>query len=172
MPLVVASPTTANAYATSKERFVPADFMAPPPPEVRSYVWNILEPRILTPDYDALTHVSGRSGPMTITKDEDYGELKRHRWEFQRQTSFAYGILTADGTEEIACVYVNPSKKQGYDATVRILLTERGEKENLRPELLAKVRDWVKTSWPFGKVAWPGIDIPMPEWNALPNASE
>jgi len=67
-----------------------------------------------------------RTAPATITSDEDYGELKRHRWEFQHATSFAYGILSADGTEEVACVYVNPSKKQGYDATVRFLMTERG----------------------------------------------
>src|SRR5262249_49518470 len=106
--LVVASPTTTNAYATVALKFVPGDFMAPPPPEMGDYVWNILEPEILAQDYGALMHVAGRSGPMKITSTEDYGELKRHRWEFQRTTSFAYGILTADGTEEVACVYVNP----------------------------------------------------------------
>jgi YVTN family beta-propeller protein len=170
--LVVASPTTTNAWATGKARFVPVDFMAPPPPEIRDYVWNILEPEILTQDYAALMNVTGRSGPMKISKDEDYGEVKRHRWEFQRQTSFAYGILTADGSEEIACVYVNPSKKQGYDATVRVLMTKRGEQENLEPVLLPKLREWVKTSWPFSKVGWPGIDVPLASWNALPDVTE
>lgn len=170
--LVVASPTTTNAFALGKTKFVPADFMAPPPPEVRDYTWNILEPEILVQDYDALMHVAGRSAPMSITKDEDYGELKRHRWEFQRQTSFAYGILTPDGSIELACVYVNPSKKQGYDATVKILMTDRGEKDNLQPLLLEKVRAWVKSSWPFARVGWPGIDMPMESWNALPSVSE
>ena len=108
--------------------------------------------------------------PETITTDEDYGELKRHRWEFQHATSLAYGIFTADGTEEIACVYVNPSKKRGYDATVRFLMTERGAKENLQPLLEAKVREWIKTSWPFAKVAFPGLDFSMTEWNSLPDA--
>ena len=167
--LVVASPTTTNAYATGKTKFVPVDFMAPPPPSVGEYVWNILEPDILDSDYGALMHVTARSGPMKITKDEDYGELKRHRWEFQHLTSFAYGILTPDATEEVACVYVNPSKKQGYDATVRVMMTERGAKEGLEAVLLDKVREWVKASWPFAKVAYPGIDVSMEAWNSLPD---
>jgi YVTN family beta-propeller protein len=170
--LVVASPTTSVAYATAKTQFVADNFMAPPVPEIAGYTWNILEPEILKQDYAALNHVAGRSGPITITSDEDYGELKRHRWEFQHRTSFAYGILTADGGEEVACVYVNPSKKEGYDATVRLLLTSRAEKENLQPVLEQKVREWIKTSWPFAKVAYPGIDVSMADWNALPNASE
>ena len=168
--LVVASPTTNNAYATAKVKFVPDTFMVPPPPAIGDYTWNILEPEILKEDFGALMHTVGRTAPATITADEDYGELKRHRWEFQHATSFAYGILSADGTEEIACVYVNPSKKQGYDATVRFLMTERGAKENLQPLLEAKVREWIKTSWPFAKVAFPGLDVSMSAWNALPDA--
>ena len=168
--LVVASPTTSNAYATAKVKFVPDTFMVPPPPTIGDYTWNILEPEILKEDFGALMHTVGRTTPATITTDEDYGELKRHRWEFQHATSFAYGVLSADGTEEIACVYVNPSKKQGYDATVRFLMTERGAKENLQPQLEAKVREWIKTSWPFAKVAFPGLDVSMSAWNALPDA--
>jgi streptogramin lyase len=170
--LVAASPTTTNAYAIGKTKFVPDNFMAPPPPMVGEYVWNILEPEILEADYGALMHAVGRSGPAKISSDEDYGELKRHRWEFQHLTSFAYGILTPDGTEEVACVYVNPSKKQGYDATVRILMTERGAKEGLDAVLIDKVREWVKTSWPFAKVAYPGIDVSLEAWNALQDFSE
>ena len=143
---------------------------APGPPRVEKYVWHILETDILKQDYEALLNQAGRTKPATITLGEDYGELKRHRWEFQHNTSFAYGILSADGTEEVACVYVNPSKKQGYDATVRFLMTERGAKKNLQPQLQAKVREWIKTSWPFAKVAFPGLDVSMSAWNALPDA--
>jgi hypothetical protein len=107
---------------------------------------------------------------MKSTIEEDYGEVKRHRWEFQHQTSFAYGVLTEDRTEEVACVYVNPSKKAGYDATVRIVVTAHGEQLKLLPTLQAAVKEWVKSSFPFTKVAYPGLDVPMPEWNALPDA--
>lgn len=168
--LVVASPTTSAAYATAKVKFVPDTFMVPQPPTIGDYTWNILEPEILKPDYAALMHLAGKTTPMTITSDEDYGELKRHRWEFQHATAFAYGILSPDGTEEVACVYINPSTKQGYDATVHFLMTERGAKENLQPLLEAKVREWIKTSWPFAKVAFPGLDLSATAWNALPDA--
>ena len=168
--LVVASPTTSTPYALNKVRFVPDSFMAPPPPALEGYTWNILEPEILKQDYAALATLGGRTGPMKSTIEEDYGEVKRHRWEFQHQTSFAYGVLTEDRTEEVACVYVNPSKKAGYDATVRIVVTAHGEQLKLLPTLQAAVKEWVKSSFPFTKVAYPGLDVPMPEWNALPDA--
>ena len=168
--LVVASPTTSLAYATGRVKLVPETFMAPPVPNVSGHAWNILEPEILAPDYAALMHAAGRESPISISRAEDYGELKRHRWEFQHRTAFAYGLLTLDGTEEVACVYVNPSKKQGYDAEVHFLMTERGAQENLQPMLESKVREWIKRDWPFNKVAFPGIDMSLPDWNALPEA--
>jgi hypothetical protein len=167
--LVVASPTTTNSYALNQVRFVPDTFMGPPPPNLDGYTWNILEPEILKQDYAALATLGGRTGPITSTIEEDYGEVKRHRWEFQHQTSFAYGVLTADRTEEVACVYVNPSKKAGYDATVRVVVTAHGEQLKLLPTLQAAVKEWVKSSFPFTKVAYPGLDIAIPEWNALPS---
>ena len=167
--LVVASPTTNTLYATNKVRFVPESFMAPPPPAMPGYTWNILEPEILKQDYAALATLGGRTEPMKSTLDEDYGEVKRHRWEFQHQTSFAYGVLTEDGSEEVACVYVNPSKKAGYEATVRIVVTAHGEQMKLLPALQSAVKDWVTASFPFKTVAYPGLDMPMSDWNALPN---
>jgi hypothetical protein len=47
-----------------------------------------------------------RKGPITMTIADDYGELKRHEWEFQHHTAFAYGILTPDKQSELACVYI------------------------------------------------------------------
>jgi hypothetical protein len=149
---------------------VPEGFLAPGPPQVGNYVWHILETEILKQDYEALLNQAGRTKPATITLGEDYGELKRHRWEFQHNTSFAYGILTPDEKVEVACVYVNPSKKQGYDAMVRIWVTEQGAKDGLDPIVEAKVREWVKQKWPFKKVIYPGRDITISEWNALPEA--
>ncbi len=165
--LVVASPTTSVAYATNKVRFVPDTFMAPVPPAIDHYTWNILEPRILKQDYAALATLFGK--PTKSTIGEDYGELKRHRWEFQHQTAFAYGVLTADGSEEVACVYVMPSDKQGYDARVLVVATEEGTKMGLLPRLQASVKDWVKANFPFTKVAYPGLDIQISEWNGLPD---
>jgi virginiamycin B lyase len=166
--LVVASPTTAPEYAQAKVRFTPVTFAAPGPPALGNYVWNILEPQILKPDFQALVDRQERAGPVTITTAEDYGELKRHRWEFQHHTAFAYGILSPDRQSEFGCVYINPSTKQGYDAMVRIWVTKQGAAAKLDPMLEKAVRDWVKAKWPFKAVAYPGRDMPLTEWNALP----
>jgi hypothetical protein len=167
-PLVVASPTTPIAFARKKAAFVPSDFVAPGPPALSGYVWNILEPDILEPDYAALLDRSAGTPPTNITKAEDYGELKRHRWEFQHHTAFAYGVLSPDGQTELGCVYINPSPKQGYEATVRMWVTKQGADAGLEPVLEKTVRDWVKAKWPFKTVAFPGRDISTTEWNALP----
>jgi virginiamycin B lyase len=166
--LVVASPTTPLAYATKKAAFVPETYLHPGPPKIGEYVWNILDPSILDQDYQALMDRAGRAGPMTLTKAQDYAELKRHEWEFLNNTAFSWGILTPDKKLQIACVYINPSPKQGYDATVRLWVTKQGAEAGLEPQLEASVREWVKTKFPFKKVAFPGRDIPMEEWNALP----
>jgi len=169
--LVVASPTTPLPYAMKKIQFVPDTFLAPGPPAIESVVWNNLEPMILKQDYQALIDRIGRTGPMNSTPAEDYGELKRHAWEFQNNTAFAYGILTPDKKIEVACVYINPSPKQGYDATVRFWVTKQGAETGLEPKLEAAVREWVKTKWPFKTVAYPGRDITPNDWNALPDVN-
>ncbi|MGE0392165.1 MAG: hypothetical protein AB7I25_02795 [Vicinamibacterales bacterium] len=169
--LVIASPTTHPDFAAGTARFAPETFVAPGPPQLAGYVWNILEPEILKPDYQALLDRDGRPANASGgTLAEDYGELKRHRWEFQHHTAFAYGVLTPDRQEEQACVYINPSPKAGYDATVRLWVTKQGAAAGLEPKLEKAVRAWIAARWPFKKVAFPGRDMPMSEWNALPDA--
>ena len=163
--LVVASPTTTADFAKKTKRFVPDTFMAPRPPDVGKYVWHHLEPGILEQDYQFLVD-AGRK-PESIDKGEDYGELKRHQWEFQNMSAFAYGVLTPDEQKEVACVYVNPSKKAGYDAQVRVWIAKPGADAAFDKELETAVRAWVKAKWPFQKVAYPGLDMPMEQWNAL-----
>ena len=170
--LVTASPTTSLSYASKKARFVPDDFLLPTMPAIKDYVWNILEPTILTQDYQALVDRAGQSGPINITKPQDYGELKRHEWEFQNQTAYSWGILTADKTQELGCVYINPSRKAGFDAQVRIWVTKQGAAAGLDPVLEAAVREWVKAKWPFTKVIYPGRDMTMEKWNALPDSTD
>jgi hypothetical protein len=42
----------------------------------------------------------------------------------------------------------------------------------LQPLLESQVREWIKTSWPFAKVAFPGLDVSASDWNSLPDAGE
>jgi YVTN family beta-propeller protein len=168
--LVTASPTTSAVYAKRKKLFVPDTFPAPGPPTVGSYVWHHLEPGILAPDFQFL--VDAGLKPESIDKGEDYGELKRHQWEFQNASAFAYGILTPDEQKEVACVYVNPSKKSGYDTQVRVWIAKPGANPEFDKQLEAAVREWIKTKWPLQKVGYPGLDMSMEKWNALPERGD
>jgi virginiamycin B lyase len=152
--LVVASPTTPLEYATKKTAFVPPTFAAPGPPRIGSYIWNILEPTILAPDYQALLDRANATAPPSITLAQDYGELKRHEWEFQHHTAFAYGILSADKQTELACVYINPGRTPGMDATVRFWVTKQGAAAGLEPQLDKAVRAWIAAKWPFKNVEY------------------
>lgn len=134
---------------------VPPAFAVPGPPRVGTYVWNILEPAILAADYQALIDRADRTAPITSTIADDYGELKRHAWEFQHHTAFAYGILTPDKQTELACVYINAGTKPGSDATVRLWVTKQGREAGLEPILHKAVREWVTARWPFKAVAFP-----------------
>ena len=137
--------------------FVPPTFAVPGPPRVGNYVWNILEPSILAADYQALADRADRTAPINSTIAEDYGELKRHEWEFQNHTAFAYGILTPDKQTELACVYINRSTQPGTEATVRLWVTKQGRDAGLEPILHTAVREWVTAKWPFKTVAFPEV---------------
>ena len=86
---------------------------------------------------------------------EDYGELKRHEWEFPHHTAFAYGILTPHRQTELACVYINRSTQPGTEATVRLWVTKQGREAGLEPILHKVVREWVTAKWPFKAVTFP-----------------
>jgi len=170
--LVVASPNTSVAYATHMLRLVPDGFLSPPPPAVAELTWHALEPQILPQDYLAVANMNTRKGPLGMVPDEDYGELKRHLWEFEQDSAYGWGLLTADEKEELACVYIQPSVKKDHDAIVIFWVTKHGAELGLEPILDHAVREWVKSSWPFHNAAYPGRDISMEQWKALPDAGE
>lgn len=168
--LVVASPSTTAAFAKRAKLLVPATFMAPRPPEIDGYVWHHLEPAILEPDFNFLLDAGMKK--ESLDKGEDYGELKRHQWEFQNASAFAYGILTPDEQTELACVYIYPSRKAGFDAQVRVWIAKPGDKPAFDKALGAAVKSWIQAKWPFKKPGYPGLDMTMKEWNALPDGEE
>jgi hypothetical protein len=56
----------------------------------------------------------------------------------------------------------------GYDAVAAIWVTKDQFDKGFETQLLADMKAWLNTGWPFKKVAWPNRDIPMAEWGALP----
>ena len=67
------------------------------------------------------------------------------------------------------CVYVNPTRKRGYDAAVFLWARQSELAGGLETRLYAAVREWIAKEWPFAKVAFPGRDIGWDEWRAVPD---
>jgi hypothetical protein len=80
-------------------------------------------------------------------------------------------VLTPDGTKELGCVYIRPSRKAGYDAQVSMWVTAERFAAGFDPELLADVKQWLAEKWPFKRVAFPKREISQAEWDALPTNS-
>jgi len=79
------------------------------------------------------------------------GEIAR----FNARKSFTYAVLSLDGTKELGCVYISPSRKEGNDAAVRLWVTKAEFDTGLQPVVLDEVKAWLAKSWPFKNVLYP-----------------
>ncbi|MCZ8368788.1 MAG: twin-arginine translocation pathway signal protein [Porphyrobacter sp.] len=102
-----------------------------------------------------------------LTLKDAIVDMETEAGRFARRESFAYAVLTPDGTRERGCVYVYPSKVPGYDAQVVMWVTAAEYQAGFDAELYGWTRDWIAREWPFSKVAYPGRAIAWEEWDAL-----
>lgn len=91
--------------------------------------------------------------------------LDRH---WQRKTAVCYGLMTADESRELGCLYVFPTYKQGYDADVFAWVRTGERKLGLGEKLYRFAEEWVPRVWPLKTVSWPGRNISWADWYALP----
>ncbi len=107
--------------------------------------------------------------PKGLTIEQNLIDLAWHQKEFQRRTSFTYTVVELDESRVIGCVYIYPCSKTGFDAQVYFWTRSAVQIPNVKPNLLeVTLKDWLKKVWPFKAPAFPGLDIPWDEWNALP----
>jgi len=131
-------------------------------------------------DYDAvissIDHLKGVFGPDStwpdkdLTLEQDLIDLAWHHKEFQRRSSFAYTVMAVDESECLGCVYIYPSLLSGYDAEVYLWVRKSAHEKGLDRVLYDAVRQWMDTSWPFDKVAYPGRDISWHKWEEIKNS--
>jgi hypothetical protein len=158
--------------------FVPASFDVPREYRTSQFKLVPLGPDLAKQDYQAymssIAHLqktftgSDRWPTPNITMEDAVKDVEGEKSRFDARKSFTYSVLTLDGTKELGCVYLSPSPKQGYDAMVRIWVTQAEYDWGLENTLVPEVKTWLQTRWPFQKVAWPGREIPKEQWNALP----
>ena len=107
--------------------------------------------------------------PDGLTFEQDLIDLGWHQKEFQRRTSFAYTVVTPSESKVTGCVYINPTRKRGYDAEVYLWARQSELESGLESRLLSTVQDWLAKEWPFKKVAFPGRDIGWEAWSKIPD---
>ena len=129
-------------------------------------------------DYDAVmtsvNHLKNAFGPNStwpeedLTFEQDLIDLGWHQKEFQTRRSFAYTVMNPSESQCLGCVYIDPTRKRGYDAEVYLWVRESELEKGLDPVLFQAVKQWIAKEWPFKKVAFPGREVDWETWGALP----
>lgn len=156
--------------------FIPADFAPPRLVTTEDFKVVPLGPDLVKIDFDAYmssiehlqkTFSRSESWPTEGISDEDAMlDMENEQRRFRDRESFAYAVLTPDGTRERGCIYVHPSDRDGYDAVIRLWVTKAEYDAGFDGELYRWTRQWIESSWPFARVAYPGRSIDWQTWDA------
>ncbi|MEM9939029.1 MAG: twin-arginine translocation pathway signal protein [Pseudomonadota bacterium] len=174
------STETASALTsedTTTGLFVKSDFEVPTLVEADGFKLVPLGPDVVKVDFDAYmssidhlqkTFTRSTSWPhKDISYDDAMQDMLNEQARFNNRESFAYAVLTPDGSRERGSVYVSPSPVESYDAVVRFWVTKVEYDDGFDAELNEWVADWIQTEWPFMQVAYPGRAIEWVDWDAL-----
>ena len=142
--------------------FVPASFDPPAGLDHVAFSLLPLGPEHNLSDYAAwnssIDHIrstpgfAGHGWPHPMTLEENLDDLVRHAGDFATRTGFAYTVFAPDEDPAtvIGCVYIYPSERAGYDASVRSWV--RAADAHLDAHLYRAVADWLEAAWPFKRV--------------------
>lgn len=157
---------------------VPADFTVPERLDGPGYHLRMLSIGDLQKDFEAVqesaTRLHGLLDPDScwpdgLTQEDDLIDLAWHQREFTLRHSFAYTMMTADERRCLGCLYIFPSDRRDFDAMIFYWVRSDPDADQRDAEFGTRIRDWVRQSWPFAKVAYPGRDIPWTAWRNLPS---
>jgi hypothetical protein len=156
-------------------QFVEESFKIPEKLETKEFRLRMLTVNDLVKDYDAVmssvdelkTIWPDSDWPVGLTLEENLIDLGWHQREFLIRRSFAYTVVSLDETRVLGCVYINPTRKRGYDAEVYLWARETKLGTGLDARLCDAVKLWLKSEWSFANVAFPGRDIDWDIWNAI-----
>ena len=157
-------------------KFVPDNFLVPQVFVSAPFRFEVLEPSVAEIDYEAV--MSSREHLRNVFREHDdwppddmtlaynITDLARHQREFNERYAFAYTVRESAGDGYWGCVYINPSSTH-FDTQVHLWVSDAALSHD--ENLYATVRDWLAKDWPFETVAYPGREIPWPDWRKLSN---
>ncbi len=162
-----------------KGKLVPDDFVVPEKLETDKLRLRMLTTDDVMKDYEAvmtsIEHLQGLCDPAassiwpkkTMTIEEDLRDLERHQSEFLTRKAFAYTVMSLDESVCLGCVYIDPSRVKEYDAEVYLWARQSEFEKGFEDYLYQVVREWIKSSWPFQRVVFPGIGTSWEEWGQI-----
>jgi len=156
---------------------IPASFNPPTRIETATFTLVPLSPAVVKVDYDAYmssvdhlqkTFSRSTNWPRAGISDADAMlDMQTEQGRFTARKAFDYSVLTPDGSRERGSVYVTPSPVPGYDAVVRMWVTQADYDAGFDAELYKWVVAWVRKDWPFRNVAFPGRSIDWATWDKM-----
>ena len=172
------SPAAAPAEKPGEvSSLVPADFNVPTLVEATDFKLVPLGPEVVQLDFDAymssIEHLQQSFSRNTrwprngITAADAMRDMENEQARFKGRKSFAFAVLTPDGSRERGSVYVSPSPVGGYDAVVRMWVTKADYDAGFDARLYQWVTNWIQKDWPFKKVAYPGRSIDWASWDPM-----
>lgn len=179
-PLLAALLLSLSLTSAQADRhgFIPADFDPPVLVETDDFIVKPLGPELMEVDYAAymssIEHLQKTFTRSTAWPHEGLDledallDMQTEERRFEQRESFAYAVLTHDGKTELGCIYVYPSKKTGFDAVIRLWVTQEQYDLGFDASLYSWTQNWIKTSWPFETPAYPGRAILWKDWNLVP----
>ena len=165
-----------ESHAESPVPFVPETFTVPARFETDRYRLRMLTVNDVVKDYDAVMssaeHIQqlrpGGVWPTGLTLEQNLIDLGWHQKEFQNRSSFAFTVVELDEARVIGCIYINPTRKVGYDAEIHLWTRPPEQLSYLNESRLrATVKQWLAKAWPFSAPVFPGADISWEKWEAL-----
>lgn len=167
----------AMAPSSPRPLLVPDDFQVPILVQGPGFKLVPLGPDVVKLDFDAymssVEHLQKTFSRSTawprqgITDADAMQDMENEQTRFKSRRSFAYAVLTPDGSRELGSVYVSPSPIDGYDAVVRMWVTKAGYDAGFDAALYRWAVNWIQTDWPFKRVAYPGRAIEWSTWDSL-----
>jgi len=157
--------------------FVPTDFAVPATLETSEFRLRMLTVHDVVRDFDAVmssvehckTVWPGGRWPEGLTLEQNLIDLGWHQKEFQTRRSFAYTVVNPSESMVLGCVYVEPTRKRGFDAEVYLWVRQSELAGGLEDRLHAAVEAWIAKAWPFEVAAFPGRDVAWETWRSIPD---
>lgn len=146
---------------------VPADFAVPERLDATGFQLRPLTVHDLVRDYDAVMSSAAElkelmggasSWPQGLTLEGNLIDLGWHQREFTLRHSFAYTVVSPDGTKCLGCCYIYPPSDPTFDVDAYYWARQSRIGDPADVALGGAFRGWLARDWLFRRVAFPGRD--------------